>query len=230
MDTGRGQDAAGRSRPAGLDEAVTYAPTGGTLADPPVVPPGYHGIDERVAIGRGSGRYTQAVDAVFDWQVQRRAGVRVRTDGPPRTGRRVALRVGVGPIRLSAPVIVVATAGTDEQDAAGRKGIAPGADPAAGDPVGGQHPEGGAAGSSGPTGPREVRRCGFAYGTCPGHPESGEEAFLVEWDTDDVVWLRVIAFSRPATWYVRLAGPAARGMQAFITRRYLRSLAPRMTG
>lgn len=28
----------------------------------------------------------------------------------------------------------------------------------------------------------EPRRRGFAYGTLPGHPERGEESFIVEWD------------------------------------------------
>lgn len=59
----------------------------------------------------------------------------------------------------------------------------------------------------------EPRRRGFAYGTLPGHPERGEEAFLVEWDpTDDAeagdaVWLTVRAFSVGARWYTRAAGP-----------------------
>lgn len=71
---------------------------------------------------------------------------------------------------------------------------------------------------------RTPARKGFAYGTAKGHPESGEEAFLVERDADDVVWLHIIAFSRPATRLARLSGPMGRAVQAFITRRYLRSL------
>lgn len=55
----------------------------------------------------------------------------------------------------------------------------------------------------------EPRRKGFAYGTMPRHPERGEEAFIVEWDDDDSVWLRVRAFSAAAKWYTRLAGPLA---------------------
>ncbi len=43
----------------------------------------------------------------------------------------------------------------------------------------------------------EPRRRGFGYATLPGHPERGEEAFLVERDADDQVWLTVLAFSRP---------------------------------
>ncbi|HEX5566852.1 MAG TPA: DUF1990 domain-containing protein [Streptomyces sp.] len=51
------------------------------------------------------------------------------------------------------------------------------------------------------------RRAGFGYGTLPGHPECGEEAFVVEWADDGEVWLEVRAFSRPALRWVRAAGP-----------------------
>lgn len=205
-------ETAGRPEQRDIAGAVTYTPTGGTLREPPAAPPGHHCIDERVAIGRGDGRFAQAVSAVLDWQVQRGAGVRVDADGPPRPGRRVTLRVGVGPVRLSAPVVVV--------------GVVPsGADGGQGDP--GTQPT--TDREPGATGAVVARRAGFAYGTGPGHPESGEEAFLVEQDGAGVVWLRIIAFSRPATWYARLGGPAARAVQAIITRRYLRALGPRMT-
>ncbi|MEU7554889.1 DUF1990 domain-containing protein [Streptomyces sp. NPDC044571] len=50
-------------------------------------------------------------------------------------------------------------------------------------------------------------RTGFAYGTLTGHPESGEESFMVIRDADDTVWFEVTAFSRPVAWYTRLAGP-----------------------
>lgn len=53
----------------------------------------------------------------------------------------------------------------------------------------------------------EPRRRGFAYGTLPGHPESGEESFLVEWDDRDEVWLTITVFSVGAAWYTRAAGP-----------------------
>ncbi|GGK50868.1 DUF1990 family protein [Streptomyces flaveus] len=65
----------------------------------------------------------------------------------------------------------------------------------------------------------EPRRAGWAYGTLPGHPESGEEAFLVEMTGDGTVWLTVTAFSRPAKWYARAGGPATRGFQHAYARR-----------
>lgn len=58
-----------------------------------------------------------------------------------------------------------------------------------------------------------VRRFGFAYGTLPAHVEQGEELFSVEWRADDTVWYRVLAFSRPRYWPVRLAKPLARQLQ-----------------
>jgi uncharacterized protein (UPF0548 family) len=53
----------------------------------------------------------------------------------------------------------------------------------------------------------EPHRRGFAYGTLPGHPERGEESFLVEWDEQDEVWLTITVFSVGAVWYTRAAGP-----------------------
>ncbi len=58
----------------------------------------------------------------------------------------------------------------------------------------------------------EPDRAGFGYGTLPGHPEVGEEAFLVT-RAGDGVWFEVTAFSRPARWYIHAAGPAARAVQ-----------------
>lgn len=70
----------------------------------------------------------------------------------------------------------------------------------------------------------EPRRRGFAYGTLPGHPVSGEEAFVVELRPDDAVVLSVTAFSRPAWRVVRAAGPVAALGQRLMAERYLRSL------
>ena len=64
-------------------------------------------------------------------------------------------------------------------------------------------------------------RAGFGYGTLPGHPESGEEAFLVERDGAGDVWAVVRAFSRPATWYSKLGSPVARMVQSKVTDGYL---------
>jgi uncharacterized protein (UPF0548 family) len=59
-----------------------------------------------------------------------------------------------------------------------------------------------------------IARFGFAYGTLPGHVESGEERFLVEWDRDtDQVCFDILAFSRPRHFLTRLGKRQARAMQ-----------------
>lgn len=71
----------------------------------------------------------------------------------------------------------------------------------------------------------EPDRRGFAYGTLPGHAESGEERFVVRYDpaTDDV-YAEVMAFSRHATWWSRLGSPVTSVIQRVVTERYLRAL------
>ncbi|MRH93081.1 DUF1990 family protein [Nocardia sp. SYP-A9097] len=73
-----------------------------------------------------------------------------------------------------------------------------------------------------------LTRCGFAYGTLPGHPVSGEEAFIVHRSPDGTVWLTLRSLTRPASkasW--RLAFPALLIAQRHYRRRYLRALRPR---
>lgn len=70
-----------------------------------------------------------------------------------------------------------------------------------------------------------ARRFGFAYGTLPGHVESGEERFLIEWDrATDRVYFDIVAFSRPRHLLVRLNRSRARTMQ----KRFAREAAERM--
>jgi uncharacterized protein (UPF0548 family) len=71
----------------------------------------------------------------------------------------------------------------------------------------------------------EPDRQGFAYGTLPGHAESGEEMFVVRHDpATDEVSAEVVAFSRHATWWSRLGWPVTSVAQRVITERYLRAL------
>jgi uncharacterized protein (UPF0548 family) len=71
----------------------------------------------------------------------------------------------------------------------------------------------------------EPDRRGFAYGTLPGHAESGEELFLVRYDaaTENVLAV-VTAFSRHATWWSRLGSPVTSLVQRVVTTRYLAAL------
>jgi uncharacterized protein (UPF0548 family) len=55
---------------------------------------------------------------------------------------------------------------------------------------------------------------GFAYGTLPGHVESGEERFLVEWNREtDRVAYDILAFSKPNHPLTRLGYPFVRRSQ-----------------
>lgn len=71
---------------------------------------------------------------------------------------------------------------------------------------------------------QEPDRRGFAYGTLSGHPESGEERFLVHRLPDGRVEAEIRAFSRPARWFSRVGGPVGRRVQDRMTQRYLRAL------
>jgi uncharacterized protein (UPF0548 family) len=76
----------------------------------------------------------------------------------------------------------------------------------------------------------EPDRRGFAYGTLPGHPERGEESFVVSIDEDGAVRFDVTAFSRPARWFARLGGPVTKLIQRRVTWRYLEAVHPTPKG
>jgi uncharacterized protein (UPF0548 family) len=60
-----------------------------------------------------------------------------------------------------------------------------------------------------------MSRHGFAYGTLPGHPERGEERFLVEWNRQtDEVHYDLLAVSQPSSWFARMGYWYARVEQA----------------
>ncbi|MDN7121407.1 DUF1990 domain-containing protein [Nocardioides sp. ChNu-153] len=145
-------------------------------------PARYAGVEREQVVGRGGAAFARAATALGAWEVQRRAGVGVRADGPATAEGSVAeLLLGAGPLGVRAPVLVVAAEATP-------------------------------------------RRVGYAYGTLPGHPEEGEEAFVVEHRADDTVVLVVRAFSRPATWWSRLGAPVTAVVQRRVTDRYLAAL------
>ena len=70
----------------------------------------------------------------------------------------------------------------------------------------------------------EANRRGFAYGTLPGHPERGEEAFMITMAGSGEVGLHIRAFSRPASLLARCGGPLTRRIQEHVTDRYVRSV------
>lgn len=175
---------------------LTYSEIGATSGE---LPAGYHQVRQSRRIGLGRNAFEAAVEALFHWDMHRRAGLRVAASTPPaREGVAVELRLGglrLGGLRLAgltAPCQVVYTVNDEAAD-----------DQAAG----------------------ELMRAGFAYGTLAGHPECGEELFLIELDLrTGEVHASVTAFSRPANWLVRLGRPVNRWVQSAMTRRYLRAL------
>ena len=71
----------------------------------------------------------------------------------------------------------------------------------------------------------EPHRQGFAYGSLEGHPECGEESFVIDRDLHTgVVSATIIAFSKPGRPSTKLLGPLGRVLQKRMTRRYLDAL------
>jgi uncharacterized protein (UPF0548 family) len=181
------------------ENPVTYATVGATrAADLLTFPPeGYRPMVRRARIGHGDDRFAFACTQTLSWGIQRRSGLKVR--------------VIEGAVAAAGPAYTPVGFDAD------------------GTPVA---PD--TAWLLLPLGLRapvrviyvidEPQRRGFAYGTLPGHPESGEEAFVVDQTADGSVWLTVTSISRPSAWYWWAVYPALRVAQWVITRRYLRAL------
>jgi uncharacterized protein (UPF0548 family) len=69
----------------------------------------------------------------------------------------------------------------------------------------------------------EPDRRGFGYGTLPGHPEQGEEAFALV-RRGDRMYFEITAFSRPRHPLARFAKPVSRLLQRQSTRRYIAAM------
>ena len=149
-------------------------------------PEGFDRNQTHAHLGEGLETYRRVADGILTWQIQRRSGLRVRTETEAvEPGARIVSGFGVGPFRINAPCEVVWV----------RR------------PVPGGAPQ----------------SAGFGYGTLPGHPERGEEAFEVSIDAAGAVTFSITAFSRHANWFYAAGGAVAKAAQRFITSRYLRS-------
>jgi uncharacterized protein (UPF0548 family) len=204
------------------DTAVSYAAIGGTL-DPDLLrypPKGYRPLERSVRLGSGEERFRTAAVLLMTWGVQRGSGMTV-TDLLDSTG-------------VQYTGIVFNPDGTPAASQAHPVNEATFADDGTPYIVNGM-----SAHLTVPVGPfrlaspvrvvyvlDEADRIGFGYGTMAGHPASGEEGFILDRRGDDSVWLTIRAFSRPSTWYYRLAWPIVRLQQARYTARYLRALHP----
>ena len=157
-------------------------------------PQGYHRLEYRTRIGAGSEVFARAGQALLNWRMHRAAGIPMTaTDTPPVIGTNSLGHLGAG--------MLIGRLRT--MTPLGMVGL--------------------------PIPCRvvwtvdEPDRIGFAYGTLEGHPESGEESFVVTRESDGV-YFTVRAYSRPATWYTHLAGPATRKAQTYAARRYANAL------
>ncbi|NII96751.1 uncharacterized protein (UPF0548 family) [Corynebacterium glutamicum] len=70
------------------------------------------------------------------------------------------------------------------------------------------------------------RRAILIYGTLEKHVERGEEAFEITMADNDQVTAHIVAFSKPAKWWAKLANPVVRLVQLRITDKYLEGLKP----
>ncbi|GAA3864612.1 hypothetical protein GCM10022381_05570 [Leifsonia kafniensis] len=204
------------------DASVTYGAIGGTLApDLMIYPPkGHRPAEHTVRLGSGDERFRIASASLMSWGVQRGSGMEV-TD----------LEIGTG---MQYAGIVFDEDGTPSADQSHPVNEATFAED--GTPY---IANGMTAKLKIQVGPMSVlapvrvvyvidepNRIGFAYGTMVGHPESGEESFVVEKHDDDSVWLTIRSFSQPSTWKYRLVAPFLRFQQAKITKKYLHALHP----
>ena len=65
---------------------------------------------------------------------------------------------------------------------------------------------------------------GFAYGTLPVHPESGEESFVVTMEADGSIVYRIRYYSTARHPIAKLGGPVTKAMQKQFVHRYFDAL------
>ena len=203
-------------------QPVTYAAVGATQApDLFAFPPeGLKPMRRRARIGHGSARFEYAWSETLSWGIHRRSGFIVNVSDTPaeilgESYVPLAFDEEGTPIRANAP----------DHSMFGRDGtpfLVPGDTAVL---------VSSSALMSAVRSPVRVvyvidepNRKGFAYGTLPGHPERGEEAFVVEQSADGSVWLTITSLSRPSSWIGWLTYPLLAAVQAHVTRRYFRAL------
>ena len=206
-------------------QAVTYGAIAATKADDLMSfpPRGYRPMRVRRRIGHGDNRFAWASAQVMSWGIQRLSGFAVRVeDAPPQVTDNTYVPVHFDESGEPSEQAVVTGTAERTYGADGTSFLVPG-DTAVltirfalikvSAPVRVVYVV------------DEPTRKGFAYGTLAGHPESGEESFIVEKTDDGSVWLTISSFSRPSTWGWRMLALPLRVAQATYTRRYLRVLA-----
>lgn len=187
------------TRTALWQRPVSYAAVGATQApDLMQFPPeGYRPIERRARIGHGDERFEFAWVAAMSWGIQEKSGFRIRHSAGPEKHDVLYGPDGTALLEPGDTVELVIPLGPFGVPAPARVVYVV----------------------------DEPNRKGFAYGTLPGHPEDGEEAFVVDQRDDGSVWITIRAFSRPANRFWWTVYPVLRLVQEYYTRRYLRALA-----
>ena len=202
---------------------VTYAAIGATQDDDfaRYPPKGFRAIERQVRIGHGEARWHHAWTETLSWGIKTRSGFRVkRIESPEEVVANTYVPVTfddatgepLQPATLSTDAVYADTgvqlvrAGDSAILLLGWRSLSF------------HEPVRVVAVIDEPT------RCGFSYGTLPGHPLSGEELFVVERHADDSVWLTIRSISRPSTpvWWALL--PLVRLAQAIFISRYEHAL------
>jgi uncharacterized protein (UPF0548 family) len=94
------------------DLPFTYPERGWTAWSQP--PYGYHAAQRSAVLGAGPELFARAGVALMEWRMHRRAGIElIATDHKAVVGARVLLRVGLGPLAVTAPCQVVYTVHDD---------------------------------------------------------------------------------------------------------------------
>ncbi|MCU1414308.1 MAG: hypothetical protein JWN80_1648 [Microbacteriaceae bacterium] len=211
------------------ERPVSYGAVGATQApDLMTYPPaGYRPFSERTRIGHGDARWRYACTEILTWGIQRRAGFKVElTESPTEVSELTYMPVSFDE---TGEPITPSSIDTDGEHTFGPDGVAfvaPGDTALLGVPFGPFRVKA----------PARVvyvidepNRKGFAYGTLRGHPEDGEESFVVDRTEDGSVWLEIRAFSRPASRFWWVVYPVLRVSQAFYTRRYFATLSGQLS-
>jgi uncharacterized protein (UPF0548 family) len=163
---------------------LNYEGIGATEHGPP--PEGTDCLVTHAHIGDGLAAYRRTAQGMLTWQLQKRAGLRVRAEsGVVVPGTRIVSGFGVGPLRINAPCEVVWV----------RR------------PVPGEGPQ----------------SAGFGYGTLPGHPVRGEEAFEIAIDARGKVTITITAFGAPSNWFYTAGRAVTDRARRHVTSRYIRS-------
>ena len=209
---------------------VSYAAVGATQAADLSIhpPPGYRPFERRTRIGHGDARWDYAWMETLTWGIQRNSGFAIElADAPAAVTDQTYVPVAFD--EGGVPVAGVTTSGNGETVFAsdGAAFVVPGDTARLRIPFG---PFRVVAPARVVYVIDEVRRKGFAYGTLAGHPESGEEAFIVEQTDDGSVWLEIRSISRPANAFWWMVYPVLRFSQNFYTKRYFRSLSGPIEG